>query len=139
MVLEMEGNKKLLYHYLSFPLNQKTTQIITPNDDRATTTINVSDVLASNSDLQKASHGFEVRSSMVDAANAPFLPTVGLFAEASSADNTFLGNFNDHAAYTIGARLNWTLFNSGVDQYTLEKVRINRLKASTDLELAYFY
>ena len=136
MVLEMEGNKKLLYHYLSFLLNQKITQIITPNNDRATTTINVTDVLANNSDLQKASHGLEVRSSMVDAANAPFLPTVGLFAEASSADNTFLGNFNDHAAYTIGARLNWNLFNGGVDQYTLEKARINRLKASTDLELA---
>lgn len=136
MVLEMEANKKLLYHYLSFLLNQKITQIITPSDDRATTTINVTDVLASNSDLQRASHGLEVRSSMVDAANAPFLPTVGLFAEASSADNTFLGNFNDHAAYTIGARLNWNLFNGGADQYTLEKARINRLKASTDLELA---
>lgn len=136
MLLEMEGNKKLLYHYLSFLLNQKTTEIITPSNDRATTAVNETDVLANNSDLQKASHGLEVRSSMVDAANAPFLPTLGVFAEASSADNTFLGNFNDHAGYTIGARLNWNLFNGGVDQYTLEKARINRLKASTDLELA---
>jgi outer membrane protein TolC len=73
---------------------------------------------------------------MVDAATAPFLPTIGVFAEASSADNTFLGNFSDHAAYTVGARLNWNLFNGGIDHYTLEKARINRLKATTDLELA---
>ena len=92
--------------------------------------------MANNSDLKKASHGLKIRSSMVDVAYSPFLPTVGAFAEASSADNTFLGNFNDHAAYTVGARLNWNLFNGGVDENTLEKARIDRLKTSTEVELA---
>lgn len=136
MILEMNANKKLLFHYLSFLLNQNIIEIVTPITDRATTAINEADVLTNNSDLKKASHGLEVRSSMVDAANAPFLPAVGLFAEASSADNTFLGGFTNHAAYTIGARLNWNLFNGSVDKYALEKARIDRLKASTELEHA---
>ena len=136
MVLEMEANKKLLFHYLSFLLNQKVSEIATPFDDRASTAITEADVLANNSDLKKASHGLEIRSSMVDVAYSPLLPTVGAFAEASSADNTFLGNFNDHAAYTVGARLSWNLFNGGVDENTLEKARIDRLKTSTEVELA---
>ena len=136
MILEMEANKKLLFHYLSFLLNQNITEIVIPSDDRATTTISEADVLAHNSDLQKAAHGLEVRSSMVDVAYAPFLPTVGAFAEASSADNDFLGDFSDHKAYTIGAKLSWNLFNGGVDNATLEKARIDRLKTSTELEIA---
>lgn len=136
MLFEMEANKKLLYHYLSFLLNQNITEITIPSDDRAKSVISEADVLANNSDLKKATHGLKVSSSMVDVANAPFLPTIGAFAEASSADNTFLGNFSDHAAYTIGARLSWNLFNGGIDENTLEKSRINRLKASTQLELA---
>jgi outer membrane protein TolC len=136
MILEMEGNKKLLYHYISFLLNQNVSEITLPTDDLTITAINESDVLANNNDLKIASHGLEIRSSMIDVAYAPFLPTVGAFAEASSADNTFLGDFSDHAAYTIGARLNWNLFNGGIDEHTLEKARIDHLKTTTEVELA---
>lgn len=136
MILEMQANKKLLYHYLSFLLNQKVSDIVTPSDDRASAAITEADVMAHNSDLKKASHGLEIRSSMIDVATAPYLPTVGAFAEASSADNTFLGKFSDHAAYTIGARLTWNLYNGGIDAHTLEKARIDHLKTSTEVELA---
>ncbi len=136
MILEMQANKKLLYHYLSFLLNQKVSDIVTPSDDRASAAITEADVMANNSDLKKASHGLEIRSSMIDVATAPYLPTVGAFAEASSADNTFLGKFSDHAAYTIGARLSWNLYNGGIDAHTLEKARIDHLKTSTEVELA---
>lgn len=136
MISEMEGNKKLLYHYISFLLNQEVKEIAIPIDDRATTTITEADVIANNNDLKKAAHGLEVRSSMVDVATAPLLPTLGAFAEASSADDTFLGDFSDHAAYTIGARLSWNLFNGGVDHYAREKARIDHLKTSTEVELA---
>lgn len=136
MILEMQANKKLLFHYLSFLLNQDIQEIITPTNDRPISTISQADVLTTNSDLKIASHGLEMSSSLVDAANAPFLPTVGAFTEVSSADNTFLGNFGNHGAYTIGARLSWNLFNGGVDTYMLQKARIDRLKASTQLELA---
>jgi len=136
MILEMEANKKLLFHYLSFLLNQKVTTIDIPSDDRATAATTEADVMTNNSDLQKASHGLEIRSSMINVAYAPLLPTLGAFAEASSADNTFLGKFSDHAAYTIGARLSWNLFNGGIDEHTLEKARIDHLKTSTEVELA---
>lgn len=136
MLFEMEANKKLLYHYVSFLLNQDITDIVVPSNDRATTTISQADILANNSDLKKAAHGLEVSSSMVDVAYAPFLPTVGAFAEASTADNSFLGDFSDHAAYTIGARLSWNLYNGGIDEHSLQKARINRLKTSTQLQIA---
>ncbi|MGZ8546516.1 MAG: TolC family protein, partial [Sulfuricurvum sp.] len=136
MLGEMKANKKLLFHYLSFLLNQNVTEITPPSNDRAQMSINETDVLNNNIDLKKASHGLEIRSSMIDVATAPFLPTLGAFAEASSADNTFLGDFSNHAGYTVGAKLSWNLFNGGIDNHTLEKARIDHLKTSTEVELA---
>jgi outer membrane protein len=133
---EMEANKKLLYHYLSFLLNTPVTEIELPSSDYPASSINEADVLANNTDLKKASQGLEIRDRMVDVAYAPFLPQVGAFAEASSADDTFLGNFNDHKAYTVGAKLSWNLFNGGIDKNALEKARIEKMKTTTQVELA---
>lgn len=133
---EMEANKKLLYHYIGFLLNQNVAEIVPPVNDYPGSALSESDVLANNVDLQKAAHGLTVREKMVDVAYAPFLPQVGAFAEASSADNTLLGNFGDHKAYTVGARLSWNLFNGGVDHAALEKARIEKLKTQTQVELA---
>lgn len=135
-LIEMESNKKLLYHYLSFLLNQKVDEITLPTDDQASSTLDESQVLVNNIDLQKASEGLEIRGKMVDLAYAPFLPQIGAFAEASSADNTFLGNFADHKAFTIGAKLSWNLFNGNIDGATLEKTRLEKLKTATQVELA---
>lgn len=133
---EMEANKKLLYHYLSFLLNQEVQEIELPSNDRASTIPNESDVMANNIDLQKAAEGLKIRGKMVDLAYAPFLPQIGAFAEASSANDTFLGNFNEHKGYTLGAKLSWNLFNGGVDNGALEKARIEKLKTATQVELA---
>lgn len=133
---EMEANKKLLYHYLSFLLNETVTEIELPASDYPASLISEDDVLASNTDLKKAREGLEIRDRMVDLAYAPFLPQIGAFAEASSADDTFLGNFNDHKAYTIGAKLSWNLFNGAVDKNSLEKARIEKIKTTTQVELA---
>lgn len=133
---EMEANKKLLYHYLSFLLNTPVTEIELPANDYPASSISENDVLTNNTDLKKASQGLEIRDRMVDVAYAPFLPQVGAFAEASSADDTFLGNFNDHKAYTVGAKLSWNLFNGGVDKNALEKAKIEKLKTATQVELA---
>lgn len=135
-ITEMEANKKLLYHYLSFLLNTPVSEIELPKNDYPASTLSEVDVLANNTDLQKASNGLEIRERMVDLAYSPFLPQIGAFAEASSADNTFLGDLSDHKAYTIGARLSWNLFNGGVDQNSLEKARIEKLKTTTQVELA---
>jgi outer membrane protein TolC len=133
---EMEANKKLLYHYLSFLLNTPVTEIELPSNDYPTSAISEEDVMANNTDLKKAAQGLEIRDRMVDVAYAPFLPVIGAFAEASSADDTFLGDFNDHKAYTIGAKLSWNLFNGGVDKSSLEKARIEKIKTTTQVELA---
>jgi len=135
-LVEMESNKKLLYHYISFLLNQNVNEIVLPTDDRAPEELDEAQVLANNVDLQKASEGLKIRESMVGLAYAPFLPQIGAFAEASSADNTFLGNFADHKAYTIGAKLSWNLFNGNVDGAAFEKARIEKLKTATQVELA---
>jgi len=133
---EMEANKKLLYHYISFLLNQTVTEIELPSNDYPSSSLSEEEVLENNVDLKKASEGLEIREKMVDVANAPFLPQIGAFAEASSADNTFLGDFNDHKAFTVGAKLSWNLFNGGVDNAALEKARIEKLKTRTQVELA---
>jgi outer membrane protein len=136
LIAQMEGNKKLNLHYLGFLLNQEIREITVPTDDRATYTLTQSNILASNSDIKKAQHALELRASMIDLANAPLLPTVGAFAQVSTADNTFLGDFSDHAAYTIGAKLSWNLFNGGIDTASVEKSRIEHLKTSTQAQLA---
>ena len=135
-ITEMEANKKLLYHYISFLLNQDVNEIELPANDYPVSAISESEVLENNVDLKKASEGLVIREKMVDVAYAPFLPQVGAFAEASSADNTFLGDFNDHKAYTIGAKLSWNIFNGGVDKAALEKAKIEKIKTKTQVELA---
>jgi outer membrane protein len=135
-IIEMEANKKLLYHYISFLLNQNITEIELPRNDYPSSALSESEVLQNNVDLKKASEGLTIRGKMVDLAYAPFLPQIGAFAEASSANDTFLGNFADHKAYTIGAKLSWNLFNGGVDNGALEKARIEKLKTATQVELA---
>jgi len=136
LIVQMEGNKKLTLQYVSFLLDQEVKEITVPTQDRAISTLTQSDILASNSDIQKAQHGLELRASMVDVARAPLLPTLGAFAQASTADDTFLGDFSDHAAYTIGAKLSWNLFNGGIDNAGIEKSRIEHLKTSTQAQLA---
>jgi outer membrane protein TolC len=133
---EMEANKRLLYHYISFLLNRNVAEIELPKSDYPATSVTEENVMANNVDLQKASEGLEVREKMVDLAYAPFLPQIGAFAEASTADDTFLGDFSDHKAYTVGARLTWNLFNGGVDGAALEKARVEKLKTQTQVELA---
>jgi len=136
MVLEMGSNKKLLLHYISFLLNQKTDEISIPTDDKAITTADEASVMNNNSDVKKAAHGLAVRASMVDVAVSSFLPTLGAFGEASSANDTLMRNMHAHAAYTVGAKLSWNLFNGGVDAHNFEKARIDRLKTATEVEMA---
>jgi outer membrane protein TolC len=132
----MGSNKKLLLHYISFLLNQKIDEITIPTDDKAITTADEVSVMNNNTDVKKASHGLAVRSSMVDVAVSSLLPTLGVFGEASSANDTLMRNMNAHAAYTVGAKLSWNLFNGGVDAHNFEKARIDRLKTATEVEMA---
>jgi len=132
----MESNQKLLYHYISFLLNQKVQNISTPASGVKMPMCSNEDVLKNNIDIQRAATGLEVRKSMVDVSKSSYYPMVGAFAEASTADDTFLGDANDHKAYTVGARLTWNIFNGGIDDAKVEKSRIEHIKTKTQVELA---
>ncbi len=136
LVLQMESNKQLLYHYISFLLNKKVKNIVTPPQDISMPKFTNEDILKNNLDIKKASAGLEIRKGMIGVSKSTYYPMVGAFAEISTADDTFLGDANDHKAYTIGARLTWNLYNGGVDKAKLEKSRIEHLKTKTQVALA---
>jgi outer membrane protein len=136
LILQMESNQKLLYHYISFLLNQKIQNITTTSASVSMPIFTNADVLKNNIDIQRASAGLEVRKSMVDVSKSSYYPMVGAFAELSTADDTFLGDADDHKAYTVGARLTWNIFNGGIDGAKIQKSRIQRIKTKTQVELA---
>ncbi len=136
LLLQMESNKKLLYHYISFLLNQKIENISTNSSNVPMPILSDEDILNNNLDIQRASTGLEVRKSMVDVSKSSYYPMVGAFGELSTADDSFLGEANDHKAYTVGARLTWNIFNGGIDSANVEKSRLEHLKTSSQVELA---
>ena len=136
LLIQMHANKKLLYHYISFLLNQKVTSIIPPQADVPMPKFSDEEALSRNIDIKKATEGLEIRKSMLDVSEAGYYPTVGAFGEAATADDTFLGDANDHKAYTVGARLSWNLFNGGIDSAKIEKSKIEKMKMHSQLELA---
>jgi outer membrane protein len=136
LVNEMESNKALLYHFLSFLLNRDVKEIKAQNTDAQISFENSNTLIVNNLDIQKATQGLIVREEMVDVANASLMPTVGAFAEASTADDKIFNDMSDHKGYTVGARLTWNLFNGGSDVAAIEKARVEELKMKTQLELA---
>jgi outer membrane protein TolC len=101
-----------------------------------TTPLSDEDILKSNIDLQKASTGLSIRKNMVNVSKSSYYPMVGAFAEIATADDSFLGDMSDHKAYTVGARLQWNLFNGGIDKAKIEKSKIEQLKTQTQIQLA---
>jgi len=136
LISQMQSNEKLLYHYISFLLNQKVTDITTPTQEVPMPTLSDEEILNANIDIQRASTGLEVRKSMIDVSKSSYYPMVGAFAEISTADDTFLGDADDHKAYTVGARLTWNIFNGGIDDAKVQKSKIEHLKTQTQVQLA---
>lgn len=136
LLMQMHSNEKLLYHYISFLLNQKVEKITLPSSDIAMPICDDAEVLANNLEIKQAATGLEIRKNMLNASEAAYYPTLGAFAEISTADNTFLGNANDHKAYTVGARLSWNLFNGAIDAAKIEKSKIEQLKMQSQVALA---
>ena len=64
---------------------------------------------------------------MTDVSKSAYYPMVGAFAEVATADDSFLGEADEHKAYTIGARLQWNLFNGGVDYHKVQEAKIEQL------------
>lgn len=136
LLVQMKANEELLYHYISFLLNQKIDNITVPSNEISEPYINDDTVLSNNLDIQKATTALEIKKTMVDANQAAYYPTVGAFAEFATADDTFLGDANDHKAYTVGARLTWNIFNGGIDNANVEKAKVEQLKMDSQVQLA---
>ncbi len=133
---QMKSNKELLYHYISFLLNEKVVNITTPSHYVAMPMFTDEDILENNLDIQRASTGLVVRKGMLDVSKSSYYPMLGAFAEIATADDTFLGDARDHGAYTVGARLTWNIFNGGIDNANYEKAKIQHLKTQTQVQLA---
>jgi outer membrane protein TolC len=136
LLSQMESNKKLLYHYISFLLNQKVSSIQTPSLEIKTPSISDGDIINNNLDIQKANTGLAIKESMIDASKSSYYPMIGAFAEIATADDKFLGDASDHQSYTVGARLTWNIFNGGADIANIEKSRLDFLKTKTQVALA---
>ena len=136
LVSQMEYNQKLLYHYISFLLNEEITNIDIPTTNVDVPNFSDEEILANNIDIQRATTGLAVRRSMTDVSKSAYYPMVGAFGEVGTADNSFLGKASDHAAYTVGARLSWNIFNGGIDSAKVEEAKLNQLKTESQVELA---
>jgi len=136
LVSQMSYNKKLLYHYISFLLNEETSSIEVPNTNVELPNFSDEDILSNNIDIKRANTGLQVKRSMTDVSKSAYYPMVGAYGEVATADNTFLGNAAKHASYTVGARVSWNLFNGGIDSAKVQKAMIEQLRTKSQLELA---
>ncbi len=133
---QMNANKKLLYHFISFLLNKRVDKIVPPTKPVAMPRYSDDYIITHNIDIQKAKTGLHITQEMIDAQKAGYYPMIGAFGEIATADDTFLGNANDHKAYTVGARLTWNIWNGGIDKAKIEKAKLEKLKTATQVELA---
>lgn len=136
IIVELEGNEELLYHYLSFLLNQEVRQIEVPNYDLIEPSISAKEILENNIDIQKTLSALKIRENMLISEESRYLPTIGAMAEVQTADNTFLGEASEHKSYTVGLQLKWNIFNGGADSAAIEQARVQSLKIKTQSQLA---
>jgi len=136
IITELKSNKELLYHYLSFLLNQDVKAIETPQYELEIPRITAEEVLEKSIDIKKAMTALKVHDSMLVAQKSRHLPVIGAMAEMQTADDTFLGDANDHKSYTLGMQLKWNIFSGGSDSAAIEKAQVERLKMQTQTELA---
>jgi len=136
VLVELNANKKLLYHYISFLLNQDINQITPPSSPITLPIYDDSTIIKNNLDIQKASTALTIKGDMVSVSQAAYYPTLGAFAEIATADDSFLGDASKHKAYTVGARLSWNLFNGTIDSAKIEKAKIQNLQMQSRVSLA---
>ena len=136
IIIEIKANKELLYHYLSFLLNQKVTNIQVPTYNLEEPRISEKQILENNIDIKKAMAALNIHENIVTSEESRYLPTLGAMAEAQTADDTFLGDASKHSSYTLGLQLQWNLFSGGADSAIIENSRVQSLKMQTQTHLA---
>ena len=136
MINKATANKELVYHFISFLLNAKVKSISKEIQDIKLHEYNIKAILENNLDIKKAKKGLDVTKMLIDLHKASNLPEIGGFAEYGSSDNTILGDFSDHDAYTFGIQFKWNLFNGGFSRNSIEKARVENLKVQKQVNLA---
>jgi outer membrane protein TolC len=133
---QMQANEELLYHFLSFLLNQEVKSIEVPHGDVYLLNVDTQTIVAQNIDVQRATTGLEIRRNMKDIEQADYLPMIGMQANIQTAADSFENYAIDKGSYTVGAQLKWNIFNGGSDYAKLEKARLEVLKTETQVQLA---
>lgn len=136
LIQQSEANRALLYHFLSFLLNEPVVSISGVEEDALHVSKEVDAILEHNLEIQKAQKGLEISQMNIALQESAFLPTVGAFAQYGSSDDKAFNDFAKHEAYTVGMQVKWNLFNGGIDKNNVEKARVENLKASQQLLLA---
>lgn len=136
LIHQAEANRVLLYHFLSFLLNEEVIAITGVEEDALHVSKEVDAILEHNLEIQKAQKGLEISQMNIALQESAFLPTVGAFAQYGSSDDKPFNDFAKHEAYTVGMQVKWNLFNGGIDKNNVEKARVENLKATQQLLLA---
>jgi len=136
MINKAEANKKLVYHFISFLLNSKVESISGSYKKTNAKTLDINEILKQNIDIKKAKQGLKITDMAIELEKSASLPQIGAFAEYSSADNTFLGDFSEHDAYTFGVQLTWNIYDGGINTKNIEKARVENLKVQSQVNLA---
>ncbi len=136
MLNQAKLNRDLAYQFLSFLVDEKVDSVSVEDRDVPMPVMSKDEMVKRNLDIQKANLGLEVTKLAVGVEKASYLPQVGAFAEYGSADNTFLNDFADKDAYTVGVQMKWNIFNGFIDKSKYEKARIQNLKAHYQVDLA---
>ena len=84
-------------------------------------------------DLIVDAYSLEQSELAIDMAKAGFLPSVGIFA-STGASNNFYPNHDSSYHYSLGARVTWNIFDSGVTEAAVDKAVTQRDIAKLTLE-----
>jgi len=136
MINKAKANRELVYHFISFLLNTKVESIGGDMREIELREYSVDTVFKNNFDIRKAKKGLDISKMMIDSSKALSLPEIGVFVEYSSSDDNLLGDFIDHDAYAIGAQLRWNIFDGGGSNCSIEKAKVENLKAQKQVRLA---
>ncbi len=135
-IRQMEANEELLYHYLSFLLNQPVHEIGIPDSDVPMPALDDRSIVENNIDVQRAKTGLQIRRSMEDVSRSDYLPMIGMQANVQTATTDIDEYAMDKGSYTVGVQLKWNLFAGGADSAAYEKAKIESMKTRTQIELA---
>ncbi len=135
-ISQTKANQTLVYHYLSFLINEPVTEIKGTYEAAPDMNMNSDAILTNNLDIKKAEQGVEISKMKIVLQESTFLPQVGAFAQYGSSDDKLMNDFAKHDAYTAGVQIKWNFFNGGSDKAGYEKARVENLKAAQELQLA---